>query len=257
MRSPGGKAALIVWPNIGEVQRTERQLAWPALLNARDLGGLRAKDGYTRFGAVVRSDSLYRLTDAGWAHLATYGVTTILDIRTPNECRALPIRLRDATHYWNVPLLDDAAYARVSRRFDMEGDNYLWQLEHRPRRIDTILTAIADAPCGGVLVHCAAGKDRTGLITALVLTIAGVDRDLIATDYALSAAALIPMMEEHQAAELDPTRRGRVRRMYQSPPEAMVGLLAELEMRHGDVVGYLRFAGVRKDVQERIKARLV
>ena len=232
-------------------------MAWPELLNARDLGGLPAKNGYTRFGAVIRSDSLHRLTDVGWTHLAAYGVTTILDIRTRRECNALPIRVQGAIHYCNVPLLDDAAYARVSRRFDLEGDNYIWQLEHRPRQIGTILTAIAHAPSGGVLVHCAAGKDRTGLITALVLTVAEVDRDVIAADYALSAAALLPVMEEHRAGEADLLARDRVQSMYQSPPEAILGLMAELEVRYGDLIEYLRFAGARKEVQERIKARLV
>jgi protein-tyrosine phosphatase len=145
----------------------------------------------------------------------------------------------------------------VNQRFDSDGDNYLWQLEHNPPRVGTILSAIAEVACGGVLVHCAAGKDRTGLITALVLSIAGVDREVIASDYALSAAALVAMMEEHLAGEPDSSRWDRVRRMYQSPPEAMAELLAELDRRHGDVVGYLRIAGVTDDVQERIKARLV
>src|SRR5215467_5983478 len=67
---------------------------------------------------------------------------------------------------------------------------------------------------------------------------------------------LLPMMEEHRAGEADPWR-DRVRRMYQSPPEAILGLMAELEVRYGDLIEYLRFAGARKEVQERIKASLV
>lgn len=111
-------------------------------------------------------------------------MATIIDTRAPNECRVRPIRVRGAVDYRNVPLLDDVALARVARRFDVEGENYLWQLEHHVRRVGTILTVIADAAPGGVLVHCAAGKDRTGLIASLVLAIAGVDRKVIASDYA-------------------------------------------------------------------------
>jgi protein-tyrosine phosphatase len=210
------------------VLSVKRQLTWPALLNARDLGGLPTGNGATRFGAVVRSDSLHRLTDVGWADLEAYGVATIVDIRAPSECRVRPIRVRGAVNYRNVPLLDDVALARVARRFDVEGENYLWQLEHHARRVGTILTVIADAASGGVLVHCAAGKDRTGLIASLVLAIAGVDREVIASDYALSAAAVVAMMEEHQAAEPDPSRWDLVRHMYQSPPDAISSLLAEL-----------------------------
>lgn len=68
---------------------------------------------------------------------------------------------------------------------------------------------------------------------------------------------MVAMMEEHQAAEPDPSRWDLVRRMYQSPPDAISSLLAELDRRHGDVLRYLRLAGVRDDVQERIKARMV
>jgi len=238
------------------VDHTARQLRWPELFNARDLGGLPAEGGATRFKAVIRSDSLYRLTDAGWADLKAYGVTTIVDIRAPTEHRARSIRVRGAVDYRNVALLDDAALARVNRRFDIEGDNYLWQLEHNAHRVGTILTVIADAAPGGVLIHCEAGKDRTGLIAALVLAIARVDRHVIAADYALSAPALVAMMEEHLSAEPDLSRWDLVRSRYRSSPDAMSGLLAELDRRHGDVVHYLRFAGVRDDVRERIKARL-
>ena len=111
----------IVCPNIESVLSENRQLAWPALLTARDLGGLPTENSTTRFGAVVRSDSLHRLTDAGWADLEAYGVATIIDTRAPNECRVRPIRVRGAVDYRNVPLLDDVALARVARRFDVEG----------------------------------------------------------------------------------------------------------------------------------------
>lgn len=137
------------------------------------------------------------------------------------------------------------------------GENCLWQLEHRRRSVGRILAAIADAPPGGVLVHCAAGEDRTGLVVALALAIAGVAREEIAADYALSASAVAPMLEEHLAVEPDPSRRDRLRSMYRFPPEAMMALLADLDRRHGGVAGYLRSAGAGEDTQDRLRTRLV
>jgi protein tyrosine/serine phosphatase len=234
-----------------------RLLDWPALFNARDLGGLPAAGGATRFGALVRSDTLRRLTEPGWAALRAHGVTTILDQRAPTESRNWSYPVGDHATYRNMPFMDDAALASVGARFEVDGDNYLWQLEHEPRRIGAILTAIADAPPGGVLIHCAAGKDRTGLVTALALSVAGVDRETVVADYALTQAAMAPMLEEQLAAEPDRSRWDRMRVAYRCRPELLTAVLAELDSRHGGVAGYLDRAGVDDAKLDRIRTRLV
>ncbi|MFG1702575.1 tyrosine-protein phosphatase [Nonomuraea sp. M3C6] len=169
-----------------------RDLEWDGCANVRDLGGLPAAGGRrTRWGAVVRSDTPDRLTPAGWQAAAAHGVRTILDLRTPGEHRAGPGHRPPEMTVVQVPLdhPDDpnrGAYGGTPlylRPF----------MERWPDRCARALRAIAQAPPGGVLVHCVAGRDRTGLVTLLLLALAGVPQRDILADYELSAARLRPL----------------------------------------------------------------
>ncbi|GAA3532463.1 tyrosine-protein phosphatase [Nonomuraea rosea] len=169
----------------------ERDLAWEGCHNVRDLGGLAvAGGGRTRWGAVVRSDTPDRLTPQGWEAAAAHGVRTILDLRTPGQHHA-------------EPGLRPAGMTVVSMPLDQPGDPgselygtplYLRSfLDRWPDRCARALRAIAEAPPGGVLVHCVAGRDRTGLLAILLLALAGVAPADILADYELSAARLRPL----------------------------------------------------------------
>jgi protein-tyrosine phosphatase len=142
-----------------------RRLAWEGLLNARDLGGYRTADGrVTRWGAIVRSDNLTPLTAAGRAALLAYGVRSIVDLRRPEEAREHPNPFAEpgshGLEYVNVPFEDPAVYA-----FTEEPESltvvYQLMLDHYQSRVADVMTSVADAPPGGVLVHCMGGKDRT------------------------------------------------------------------------------------------------
>ena len=234
---------------------TKRRLNWAALLNARDLGGLPTTAGGTRFRAVVRSDTLRRLREAGRAALLAYGVRTIVDLRSHTEVRAAPSPLRDHAGYRNLPFIDEAGLAALAS-FDTAADTYLWQLESQAVRVAAVLRAVAEAPPGGVLVHCVAGKDRTGMVVALLLTVAGVAREAVAEDYGLSAEGLALMLEEALAAEPDSGQWARLRRAYTARPEAMARLLADLDSRYGGVDGYLERAGLGAETLRRLRRRL-
>jgi len=119
------------------------------------------------------------------------------------------------------------------------------------------VTAIARAPEGGVLVHCHAGKDRTGLVVALLLTLVGVPDDIIVADYALSDRYLQPLYDEILAAIDDPPRRERLRSWLHARPEGMQGALAALDERYDGAASYLRAAGVSADDLARARERLV
>jgi protein-tyrosine phosphatase len=120
------------------------------------------------------------------------------------------------------------------------------------------MAAIAGAPEGGVLVHCAAGKDRTGLISALLLGLVGVPAVTIAADYALTAELLRPRDQEwleHGPGER--AEREALAARFAPTTEVMLEVLDGLDRRHGGVEGYLAAAGVSPADLDRLRDRLL
>jgi protein tyrosine/serine phosphatase len=244
----------------------DRTLVWDGCVNVRDLGGHATEDGsVTRFGAVVRADGIRQLSDAGWLALADYGVARIVDLRFHDELAADPPREVPA-EVVHVPVFPDAATgaweeidalsASAPDDATATRDVYLTVLRLAPSGFAAAVEAVADAPEGTVLVHCTAGKDRTGLVTALLLRLAGVSVADVAADYAVSGENLRerarPWIEEAET-EKELQRRERI---AATPAEAMVGVLEDLQRRFGGVAGYLREGGAGEDVLERARARL-
>lgn len=242
-----------------------RDLVWDGLLNVRDLGGHATEDGgETRFGRIVRADTVRRLSDAGWRALREYGIKTIVDLRTDEELEAdppadLPV---EAVH---VPFFgeDPAVFREVEAAAKQAPDDavatrsvYLIFLERFQANVAGAIAAIADAPEGGVVVHCMGGKDRTGLTTAFLLRIAGVGVEDIAADYALSEERLRPRHEAWLAEAETAAERERLRRISVTPAAAMVGVLEDLERRYGGVERYLRAGGAPEAIGEHIRTRL-
>ena len=170
-------------PSSPQLPRRSRDLAWDGLLNARDLGGHATEDGgETRWGQVVRADSVRQLSDDGWKAVVDYGIRTVVDLRSEEELAAdppaeLPV---DAVH---VPFFDqdpkvfeevEEASVRATSHAEATREVYLIFLEHFRRNVAAAIRAVAQAPAGGVVVHCHGGKDRTGLVTAFLLRVAGV-----------------------------------------------------------------------------------
>ena len=244
-----------------EQRQWTRRLAWEGLLNARDLGGYPAAGGReTRWGAVVRSDSLAALTGAGRAALAGYGVRAIVDLRLPDELARHPNPYAEpgdhGIAYTNVSILDPAAGFPPDTLTLAE--NYLWTLDRFAGYVAEVMAAIAGAPEGGVLIHCAAGKDRTGLISALLLGLAGVPAETIAADYALTAELLRPRDQEwleHGPGER--AEREALAARFAPTAEVMLAVLAGLTERHGGVEPYLRSTGLDAGDLERLRRRLV
>jgi protein-tyrosine phosphatase len=242
-------------------------LAWEGCLNVRDLGGLPTEDGRrTRAGAVVRSDNVRALTDAGWRSLADHGVTRIVDLRWPEELAedqprdvdidVVHVSVLGETYDREYVAELDAHLASV----DDVAEHYAWSyvdfLERYRERFGLAFAAVADAD-GVVVVHCMGGKDRTGLVSALLLRLAGVGRETIGEDYALSAGNLAPLSERWLADAADETEREKRRRLMHTPAEAMVSVVNEIERRYGDVASYLRAAGLTDPQVERLRERLV
>jgi protein-tyrosine phosphatase len=175
--------------------QAQRRLEFPGLLNARDLGGYPTLDGaLTRWRSLIRADDLAQLTPQGVDALRDYGVTTVLDMRWADEARRYRSKVREllpAVRYVHLPLLTSSEdeWRRRSGEVDKETWNCVALRQVRPE-LRQAFAVIADAPPGPLLFHCVAGKDRTGLIAALLLAFAEVTPEAIANDYAASGANL-------------------------------------------------------------------
>jgi protein-tyrosine phosphatase len=245
--------------------RRARDLTWDGLLNARDLGGHPTEDGgETRWGSIVRADSVRQLSDEGWKAVVDYGIRTVVDLRSEEELAAdppaeLPV---DAVH---VPFFAEApkvfeeveeASARAKSHAEATRAVYLIFLEHFRANVAAAIRAVGQAPAGGVVVHCHGGKDRTGLVTAFLLRLAGVAVDEIAADYALSEQRLRMRHEDWFAAAADEAELARLHRIAATPESSMVDVLDELERRYGSIEGYLRAGGATDEDLAQARARL-
>jgi protein-tyrosine phosphatase len=241
-------------------------LVWEGCVNVRDLGGLPTEDGRrTRLGGVVRSDNVRRLTDDGWRALAEHGVQRIVDLRFPEELaedQPLGVDI-DVVH---VSVLGSGPDPEYVKELDAHlaandvADHYAWSyvdfLERYRERFGQAFAAIADAD-GTVVVHCFAGKDRTGLVAALLLRLAGVDHATIGADYAVTAENLRARWEIWLQEARDEEERAKLEKLSQTPADAMARVIKEIEDRYGDVASYLRAAGLSDGQVERLRERLV
>ncbi|HVD25184.1 MAG TPA: tyrosine-protein phosphatase [Gaiellaceae bacterium] len=245
---------------------TSRDLVWDGILNVRDLGGHPTEDGReTQFGRIVRADNIRRLSDEGWRSLVDYGIRTVVDLRTEEELDAdppaeLPVDVLHVPFMTDDPLMFERAEKVSAAVHDIATatrDVYLIFIEGSHDKIVKVIEAIVDAPEGGVVVHCAGGKDRTGLTVAFLLRIARLGLDEIAADYALSEDRLRPRHEQWLAETTDERELERLKRIMQTPAASMIGVLEELERRYGTIEGFLQAGGAPPDVGERVRARLL
>ncbi len=242
------------------------RLDWEACYNARDLGGYpTGEGGRTRDGALVRADNLYHLTPAGRAALVGYGVRTIIDLRFPEELVHRPNPFADpAVHnhtltYHSLPLQgpstkeSEAAYKAANSNCE----RYCVALDYGMSAFARVMNAIADAPEGTVLVHCHAGRDRTGMVSAMLLKLAGVPDETIAEDYALSDTYIKPLNDQFLQSMHDPRERAKFLHELEIAPATMLGFLAHLKEKHGGAEAYLLAAGVSQERLAKIKRKLV
>jgi protein-tyrosine phosphatase len=244
-------------------------LDWEGCLNVRDLGGLPTEDGrVTQPGRVVRADNVRKLTDIGWRALGDHGVRRIVDLRMPVELAGDPPRDVDVdVDVVHVSIfgdgMDEAYVAGLDAHLasvEDVADHYVYSyvdwLERYREHFGRAFAAIADAD-GTVLVHCMGGKDRTGVVSALLLRLAGVPYDVIGEDYAVTAVNLEPSTSVWIAAVEDPVERAKWQRLAATPAAAMERVMHEVEKRYGDVASYLRAAGLNDEQVARLEERLV
>lgn len=229
----------------------------PGLLNVRELGGHPTRDGgKTRSHSLLRADDLVQLSREGMQALADYGVRTVIDLRWPFEvaARTHPVAASNAhgLRYHHISLLarDETEWASRSGACSKE----MWKiavLEHTRPQLKDVLDVIADAAVEPLLFHCVAGKDRTGLIAALLLALADVEPDAIAADYAASTRHLTDAYLLRYP-DLD---RAEIFEALRCPEEGVHNMLAYLA-QYGGAAGYLRVIGLSDAKIARLRARL-
>ena len=226
----------------------QRYLAWEGSYNIRDLGGLVTVDGRViRRGALVRADNL--------GHLAPGGEVALV----AEECAKWPHAFsRHATICTvNIPI---GTSADAQAALDAASDLADWSrlaLQYCQPAIAQLVGQIAHAPPGGVLIHCHAGKDRTGLAVALVLALVGVEPTLIAADYAASTDGLQPLFAQWLAAVAhDEEQYAALAAELTAHPETMLAVLDELDTRYGGIDSYLKQCGVGEAERSAMRQRL-
>jgi protein-tyrosine phosphatase len=229
---------------------------FPHLLNARDLGGHPTVDGaVTRRRSLLRTDDLAQLSPQGLAALTDYGVETVLDLRWPEEIAAAPSpvpRQLPRVRYVSVSLLADnpAEWSALSGYCAKEE----WKctvLERLGPQLRIALAVIAAAGPGPLLFHCVAGKDRTGVIAALLLALADVVPGAIAADYAASTENLREAYLRRYR-DADPEA---ILEVVRCPEEAVYNMLAYLSQA-GGTPAYLGGIGLGAAGISRLRARL-
>jgi protein-tyrosine phosphatase len=246
--------------------RRSRNLVWDGCVNVRDLGGHPTEGGReTHYGRIVRADTVRTLSEEGWRALLDYGIRTVVDLRNDRELEEdapaeLPVRVihvQTLEERGDVPAEAEAAWETAPDVATAIRDVYLVLLERFRPNFARAVSVVGGAPEGGVLVHCAGGRDRTGLVTALLLRLAGVGVEAIAADYAVSEERLRPRHELWLAEAETEAERENIRRISETPAAAMAGVLEQLERHHGTVEEFLRGGGAPDDIGERVRARLV
>jgi protein-tyrosine phosphatase len=225
-------------------------LDWDGCVNVRDLGGFPTPTGDTAFGVFVRADNARKLTAAGWRAATEYGIRTVLDLRSEPECAADPpanvnfthTRLSLFDHFDGDPSYRADLMARVANVDMAERHRILYReaLERDASRFAQAVGVLSEAD-GGVLFHCVGGKDRTGMLTALLLRLVGVAIEEVDADYVHSETRLERAPD--RAPGLNITPRGVI--------DQVVGAI---EMRYGGVAEYLLQAGVPSERLDRIRA---
>ncbi|MBB4907777.1 tyrosine-protein phosphatase [Actinophytocola algeriensis] len=255
-------------------------MAWIELENAvnvRDLGGLPAGDGNRiRTGQLVRSDNLQDLSPSDVTRLVDeVGVTTVVDLRSTGEVTSEgpgPLKALASVAHVHLSLLPefgemtdvakDALALNRERALQRDPENvadafYFGYLEDRPDSVVGALRAIASAP-GAALVHCAAGKDRTGVVVAMALSVAGVPRAEIVADYEATGERIVRILDRLRSSPTYAADIDNVPAHEHDPrPDIMRRFLDRLDSEYGGPLGWLGQHGFDRVDAERLRNKLV
>jgi protein-tyrosine phosphatase len=249
------------------VEHPDRLVPLDGAFNFRDLGGYRGAGGsLTRWGLLFRSDTLHELTPSDVDRLRSMGLATVIDLRTPGELertgRGLlgpePIGYRHLSVIGEGPGGDAVGEAMAGPSVDDLTARYLWYLEVGAAALAEALTLLGEAANYPLVFHCAAGKDRTGVLAALVLDLLGVEPEVIVADYVITADRMELILGRYRS---DPAFESRMATVPASrfgvEATTMERFLDVLHQRFGGAEGWATASGVPPASVARMRAVLL
>lgn len=220
--------------------------------NVRHLGGYPTRDdGKTRMFALMRGESPARLTDRDVTMLIKLGIRTVIDLREYDEIAREPGPFASVPtiSLHSIPLMGfDVSPAAMDQR-DMR-DVYLHILENRKPAVRQFFQTVLSANCG-IFFHCTAGKDRTGVLAALLLLLAGVLPGTVVEEYCYTQTLLAPWLAEQRALH------GGEERQYEANPEYIRTVLKRIQEKYHGIAGYLQSAGLSAAELAAVRGRLL
>lgn len=234
-----------------------RRIELGGTLNLRDLGGYPvARGGFVRWRSLLRSDALHKLDSAGLATLSDLGLRTVVDLRTQLEAETAPSALGGL----QVQLAHISLLSGDMQSLPLELEAiYRYMITECGDAIGAAIKELCAVEAMPALVHCSAGKDRTGVVIALVLASLGVPDQVIAADYALSSVYLDPDRTPAIGQVQASTGLGDdlTRQLMTSPPALILDGLAWVRAASGSVDGYLLEHGLEPADLAELRAALI
>ena len=236
------------------IAAADRRLAWDACLNLRDLGGLPTATGPVKRGALVRGSAFGSLSEQGRQAMRAYGIRTVIDLRAPDEVAGVKSPYAEGASYRHVHFVQGRTMGlhRAAAGGTMPAE--LARLAEVGGGLVAVVSEIAHAE-PGTLVHCLAGRDRTGFIVAVVLAALSAPDEAIVSDYAASDAELVDEYERFYADK--PEHKDEIADAIARRSWTMERVLATIRAIHGDGAGYLRAAGLPDEDLELLRTKLV
>jgi protein-tyrosine phosphatase len=245
----------------------QRVLPLDGPLNFRDMGGYRSVDGrQTRWHTLFRADGLQQLTADDLLVLRPYELNTVIDLRTEPEIEArgqFPVDQYPVTFH-NLSVVDktwdrDDAQLRNLPAVEFLHRAYTRMLADGAARFAQGFRLLAEPDALPAVFHCAAGKDRTGLLAALLLSALGIEREQIISDYALTGQFMDQFIERVSARspEIAEQVRNGPKAFFSADPDAMRRTLDDLDRSHGSVANFVNDIGVEADVMDRLRQTLL
>lgn len=223
--------------------------------NLRDLGGYACEGGVTRFNVVLRSDQLFALNDADKRLLLDNGLTDVIDLRSDGERRAFPNSFLDdaQVNLHTVKLNHEMDEFQFSPNdFKNMGEMYIAMVDTNGREYTRMLKVIASAQ-GISIVHCMAGKDRTGIVCALLLLLLGVNRHDVVADYQITMTYL----GQHIMGTFMSDNPEMPQYLASSDPSNLWQLIEHLNAKYSGAEAYLKVHGLTEFEKEKLRQRIV